>query len=56
VIVPRDALQRAARELCDAAEMLDHAARERADSDYGEAARQARRAATELVRLLGAVL
>jgi hypothetical protein len=55
VIVPRDALQRAARELCDAAEMLDHAARERADDDYGEAAKQARQAAAEVELLLGAL-
>jgi hypothetical protein len=55
VIVPRDALRRAARELRDAAAMLDYAKRERADSDYGEAAWQARRAATELEQLLGAV-
>jgi hypothetical protein len=56
VIVPRDALRRAARELRDAAAMLDHAERERADSDSSGAARQARRAATELERLLGGVL
>jgi hypothetical protein len=55
VIVPRGALQRAARELSDAAEMLDHAARDRADDDYGEAAKQARQAAGEVEQLLGAV-
>jgi hypothetical protein len=53
--VRRDTLRRAARELRDAAAVLDHAERERADSDYGEAARRARRAATELEQLLGAV-
>jgi hypothetical protein len=55
LIVRRDTLRRAARELRDAAAVLDHAERELADSDYGEAARQARRAATELEQLLGAV-
>jgi hypothetical protein len=35
--------------------VLDHAERELADRDYGEAAGHARRAATELEQLLGAV-
>jgi hypothetical protein len=55
VIVRRDTLQRAARELRDAATMLGHAARERADDDCGEAAKQARQAAAEVEQLLGAV-
>ena len=51
---PHDALQRAVRELCDAAEMLDHAAREHVHSDYHETPEHARYAALNEL-LLGAL-